>query len=356
MKRFSYLILSWVLLAGCGDSGDQLKKDFMQTARGEVGEIILVMDSAQYNGKLGETIGEIFREPMRGLPQDEPLFNINKASPKRLNSILKSATNMVFVMTLDSKTSESNILRAYFTDQSLKSIQVDTSVFMAMRRDEFAKGQVALFLFSQSEEILIQQIKQNKLRIQDYFEGVERTRIKERMLKSREKDKEKAVSAKHPFSIKIPYGWDLAKNEEDFVWLRFLESSREHNLFFYYEPYTNAEIFNNIPQLRDKITEKNLRDIEKESVYITRQQREDIIDVLTEPVRFNGNYAVKSRGLWKISDNSGGGPFISYTIVDEGRQMLYYIEGYVYAPNSKKKNFIRELDAILSTFEPNKPE
>lgn len=356
MKRLSYFMLSWLLLGSCGDSGDQLKKDFMQTARGEVGEIILVMDSTQYDGQLGETIKEIFREPMRGLPQDEPLFNINKASPKRLNSILKSATNMVFVMTLDSKTSESNILRGYFTDQSLKSIQKDTSVFMATRRDEFAKGQVALFLFSQNEEILIQQLQQNKTRIQEYFEGIERTRIQDRMLKSRERDKEKAVSAKHPFSIKIPYGWDLAKNDENFVWLRFLESNREHNLFFYYEPYADAEIFNNIPQFRDKITETYLRDIEKESVYITRQQREDIIDVLSEPVRFNGNYAVKSRGLWKISDNSGGGPFISYMIVDEGQQMLYYIEGYVYAPSTKKKNFIRELDAILATFEPKKTE
>jgi hypothetical protein len=90
-----------------------------------------------------------------------------------------------------------------------------------------------------------------------------------------------------------------------------------------------------------------LRDSEKPSLFIKRQE---IINVFTERVNFNGNFAVEARSLWKISDNSGGGPFVSYTIVDESNGMVYYVEGYAYSPGTKKKNLVRELEAILGTF------
>ena len=99
---------------------------------------------------------------------------------------------------------------------------------------------------------------------------------------------------------------------------------------------------------RDKITSSYLRDSEKPGLYITYQ---DILPVLTDTVTFKKKFALKNKGLWKISDNSAGGPYISYSFVDEKNAKIYYIEGYVYAPGRGKRNFIRELDAILSTFD-----
>lgn len=322
----------------------------MPTARGEVGEIILVMDSAQYEGKLGSVIKSTFREPMRGLPQDEPMFSINKASPKRLNSVLKSAANMIFVMTLDSKTSESNVIRGYFTNQSLKTIQKDSSIFLATRNDEFARGQMVIYLFSTSEDQLIKKINKNRKQLQEMIEVVERRRIKAKLFKSREKEIEKAIADNHDFSINVPFGWELSKNTKNFVWFRFLESDKEQNIFIYHEPYRSTQIFDNIGRFRDKVTEMNLRDSEKQNLYITRQERPDIQGIFTETTNFDGNYAVKARGLWKISNNSAGGPYVSYTLVDEKSQKVYYIEGYVYSPGTTKKNYIRNLEAILDSF------
>jgi hypothetical protein len=147
--------------------------------------------------------------------------------------------------------------------------------------------------------------------------------------------------------LKIPYGWDLAKNLKDFVWLRRLEAQSEYNVFIYEQPYTDQSIFNDVGMFRDEITETFLRDSESLDLYITRQQQ---IPVFTERVTFNKKFAVEARGLWKNSDNSGGGPFVSYTFVDEGNQRLYYIEGYVYSPGTKKKKLVREVEAIISTF------
>ena len=149
--------------------------------------------------------------------------------------------------------------------------------------------------------------------------------------------------------IDIPFGWDLAIKKKDFAWLRFLEAESELDIFIYSQTYTDQAIFDDISVFRDQITEKYLRDSEKEDLYITRQTQ-DYVPFETKQVNFNGNYAIEARGLWKISDNSGGGPFVSYTILDEESQRVFYIEGYVYSPGSSKKNLVRQVNAILSTF------
>ncbi|MBV6644963.1 MAG: DUF4837 family protein [Cyclobacteriaceae bacterium] len=334
-------------LTSCNSTGEKLKKEFMQTARGEVGEIILVMDSAQYEGELGEEIKNTFKAYMVGLPQDEPMFSMSKVSPTKLNSVLKSATNMVFVMTLDSKTTQSKAIRNYFTNASLKTIQRNDSIFMKVSKDDFAKGQLVLYLFGQDEQQLKEQIIKNRLGLQQLFEKAARERIQAKILRQTEKEIMKSIKEDHDFSISVPFGWDLAKSLDDFVWIRLLDAEMEQNVFVYYEPYRSSDIFQDIGSFRDKITELRLRDSEKAEKYITRQ---DGIPVFTDVLNFDGKYAMRARGLWKINDNSGGGPFLSYTIVDEQQQRIYYIEGYVYSPGTRKKNLVREVDAILATF------
>ncbi len=354
MRLLTILSLAVVIMTSCGETAEKLQRELMPAASGEVGEIILVMDSAQWGSELGSEIKQTFRAPMPGLPQDEPMFSVNKVNPKRLNNLLKTASNMIFVMTLSSGTAESRLLRGYFTNQSLKKIQRDSSLWMTVNKDEFAKGQVVLYLFGQDEQALINKIQQNRGRLRNYLESVAQTRIQDKLYKSRELEAERAIRELQDVSIKVPFGWDLAKNLPNFSWLRFLEVDKELNVFIYQEPYKSAEIFEDIPAWRDKITETYLRDAERPDLFINRQQLDgDFIKVFEERQSFNGQYAVKNRSLWKISDSSGGGPYVSYAILDESKQTVYYIEGYVYSPGTGKKNFIRQVDAILATFNSN---
>lgn len=348
MRLFYVVSITLGLLTfSCKQATDKVKEDFKPLAGGEADEIILVIDSAQWEGKVGDLVKDMFDDYILGLPQDEKEFALRKVNPMKLNSVLRSARNMIFVMTLDSKSRQSRTIREYFTDQSLKMIQKDSSLFYTVRRDEFAKGQIVLYLFGQDEENLIENIKDNRSRLVELFESAVRERTRDKILKKTKKQLMKAIQEKHNYSIEIPFGWDLAKNLPNFVWLRRLEAESELNIFIYKEPYEDQNVFNNVDKLRDRITETYLRDSENPEIYINRQE---IIPVFTERVTFDGNFAVEGRGLWKISDSSGGGPFVSYTMVDEETQMLYYIEGYVYSPGTKKKDLMREVEAILSTF------
>lgn len=344
-----YLILLCLIISACTESGrKKLKAEMLPNSRGEADEIILVVDSTQWvDSQLGSELKKTFLTPMLGLPQDESLFNVSKVSPKRLNSVLKSAKNMVFVMTLDSKTSDSKVLQKYFTDQSLNQIKRDTSIFMRLQKNLFARDQTALFLFSSSEDLLAKKINYNRSQIREIFEASARSTIQAKLFNSTRKQLEKRVVENHNVSITIPYGWERARDVKNFFWLRLMDAQTEQSLFVYYEPYTDQSVFNNIDKFRDKITRRFLYDGENSSVHIERQPQ---IPVFTERVNFNGNFAVEARGLWRISDISRGGPFVSYTIVDEKAGLIYYVEGYVDSPGTPKKNLIRELEAILSTF------
>lgn len=326
---------------------EKVKEDFMPIARGEADEIILVVDSALYDGPVGDQIKKMYNQLIVGLPQDEYKFQLRKVNPLKLNTFLKNASNMIFVMTLNSPTSQSRAIREYFSDNSLKMVQRDSSLYMTLRKDDFAKGQVVLYLFGQNEEQLLKNLQKNEDKLIDIFETRAMNRTRDKLMVQKAKNLMKAIQEDHSYSIDIPFGYDLSKNLLNFVWFRKLEAKSEYNVFIYEVPYTDNKVFENIGKLRDEITQTYMRDSEQPELYIDRQ---DIIPVLTETINFNGKFAIEGRGLWKVSDNSAGGPFIGYTLVDEPNQILYYIEGYVYSPGTKKKKPLREVEAIISTF------
>ena len=347
--RKSIILILLACIIGCSDSGSGKRSSgLLPKARGEADEIIIVVDSTQWvDSKVGEELKKTFNAPMLGLPQDEALFNASKVNPRKLNSVLKSAKNMVFVMTLDSKTAESKTLQKFFTSQSLNQIKRDTAIFMRKQTDLFAKGQTALFLFSSSEDLLAKKINYNRAQIREIFEASARESIKAKLFNSTKKELAERIRESHNVGLTIPYGWEKARDVKNFFWLRLINAETEQSIFVYYQPYNDQSIFNNVDLFRDKITEKYLYDGENKSVHIERQPQ---IPVFTERVNFNGHFAVESKGLWRISDLSRGGPFLSYTIVDEEAQLIYYVEGYVDSPGTRKKNFVRELETILSTF------
>lgn len=346
MRTLTVILLA--LLCSCESATKKVKEDFMPLARGEADEIILVIDSTNWNGQVGDQLKEMYRNYIVGLPQDEYQFKINQVSPRKLNSVLRNVKNLIFVMTLDAKGLEAKAMREYFTDNSLKMIRDDSSLFYTAKKDEFAKGQIALYLYGQDSESLTKNLKENSDNLVSLFESAVTRRMRDAILKKTKPETEKIISQGHEYQIAVPFGYDLAKNLKDFIWLRKLEADAEWNVFVHSRPYTDREVFNYVDELRDDITSTYLRDSEKQKLHIDRQK---IIPVITKRITFKGKFAVEARGLWKVSDNSAGGPFISYTLVDEATNTLYYLEGYVYAPGGKKKPLIREVEAILATFE-----
>ncbi len=60
---------------------------------------------------------------------------------------------------------------------------------------------------------------------------------------------------------------------------------------------------------------------------------------------------METRGVWNVVGDFMAGPFLSYTVVDERHGRLITLEGYVYAPNKPKRDYLRQMEAILYSLE-----
>jgi hypothetical protein len=65
-----------------------------------------------------------------------------------------------------------------------------------------------------------------------------------------------------------------------------------------------------------------------------------------------GFYGIETRGLWKMLDGEAmGGPFVSLTRLDPVNGRVVTAEAFLFAAGQKKRNALRQIEAILYTLE-----
>ena len=350
-KYIAILSLSFLFIA-CGGEKDTGKSAFdeisKQKARGDYGEIILVITPELWDSPVGEEIASIFQQPIKGLPQEESKYILRKASPSKLNSVLKSSKNLLFVATTDSKTSEGNYMKKYFTDESIQKIENNPSLFSFNQEDVYATGQEVLYLFGRNEKELLANLKKHRDNVAGFFNAKEQDRLIESLKKNSSRGIMNYISDSLGLELLVPFGYDIAQKSDDFLWVRQLDQKEEFNLWIKIMPYNDETVFDpaKIKSLRNELGRNYIVDMDDDSLYLTTQ---DELPLVIDTVNLNGNYALETRGLWKYSDNSRGGAFVSYLFANEETGILYYVEGYLDNPGEKKREAIRVIEAILNT-------
>ena len=351
IQRINLSIFLVLLLSCTGKNGNGL----LPSAAGRPGEMILVMDSSQWKGELGKELRNIFREEVAGLPRPEPQFTLNHVEPQGFNSVLKTVKNLVLVTTLDKETPATRILKGYFTKSSLEKIQTNPNLFVYTSADEYAKGQTVMYLFGRDEETLMGHLRENGDKLLAHFNNVEKKRLRQTLYKSKAvKGISDMLKREHQCSLKVPFGYQLAHSDSNFVWIRQIDAEIDKNLFIAYTDYRDTTDFKkeNIIRLRDYFAKSQLfEDPAIPNSYIITETQVPFVPVATQNITFNRKFAVETRGLWKTVNLSMGGPFVSYTFVDESLNRLYYIEGFTYSPGKDQRETIRELETILWTFQ-----
>lgn len=350
MKKYWFYILLVILTTAWACDGADTESDSnLPRASSVPNEILVVMDSAKWQGTVGDQLRDIFAAPIPGLPQEEKAFNVRYVSPRFFKGFMKHYPNIVFVTTLDDNSPDSRVMRTYFTENSLQQMRQNPEMFMFPLKNEFARGQEVLHLFGQTEEALLQKLQENEDRLRNYFIKFERDRLSRKLFTGLpEKELSEYVERKHGFRMEFPMGYDVAIEGENFIWIRQLDQDIDKSIWVGYQDYNNENVFTqeNILDLRLQIASQYI--FGNDSTTYMRTEKD--VPVHTRELNFKGNYAVETRGLWRLNNMVMGGPFVSYTFVDEPTNRLYYIEGFVYAPGENKRQPIREVEAILHTF------
>ncbi|MEL7003442.1 MAG: DUF4837 family protein, partial [Bacteroidota bacterium] len=262
--------------------------------------------------------------------------------------------NILFVVTLDQFTPGANVVKKYFTPNTLTRIKEDENLYIHTASDEFARDQQIMYLFGKDEKSLIKNIAENEDRIQGFFNNVENERLKKGLYKAKENTGLNELLIKdHQASMKIPFGYKLVVNEPGFVWFRQINDESDKNVFVTYKNYTTEKAFLNesIIQMRDSVAKNQLfEDPDDPETHILTETNVPYIPVTSKEINFNNKFGIETKGIWKTKNLSMGGPFLGYTTVDEELGRLYYIEGFVFSPGKDQREFMREMEVILSTF------
>jgi hypothetical protein len=307
-------------------------RDGKPRSSGSASELLVVTDTKDdWNGPIGDTIRAWFSQPMIVLPQREPTFDLMNVAAADFGDLFQKF-HVILIVSLDS------------------SLSVASSETLT---DPWSVPQRVIRVKAPDKESFFAEFDKNKDSYLRLFNQLEKDRIRVLNQMSGDLDIAREISAKCDLSLDLPAGFYIASNAADFMWLRHMEvkgtQDIELGIMIYFTEYLDtAQLSRNyIVKWRNLITRQHIPG-PSDGSYMK------VADEFVKPVfsiiqDFPTGYAVETRGLWDVEGDYMGGAFLSYTFVDQKRNRLVTLDGYIYNPNELKRNFLRQLESIFYT-------
>ena len=139
----------------------------------------------------------------------------------------------------------------------------------------------------------------------------------------------------------IPADMQKSKQGEHFIWLTNDALTGMQSICVYSYPgiTLNAE---RALEMRDSVMKVNIEG-ETEGMYMTTTSG----SVMSRLVKNRGHDVLVQRGLWEMKGDAMGGPFVSRSYIDSANHRIVVKEAFVYAPERKKRNLIRQMEAAI---------
>lgn len=312
-----------IFLTSCDD---YIKKNGIPRSIGNTSEVLVVLQNdEQWEGMIGDTIKTYISEQQYGLMQAEPIFDVAHITINNFSEMFKKHRNLLIIS----------------IDKNATEVTVETS------ENKWAAPQRIIKMITPSSRMLAAEFHKYSNKIIDGFNDAERERILNVFRPTSRNKARTAVIKTHNIDLTIPQGFYVAKTEPGFMWLRKEVTDFSQGIVIISEPYMNEAQFSpqsiiartnrDIAQYIPGPTEDSYMAIDEEYI----PARETLID------DFPFDYTVEMRGAWNVENDFMGGPFISYTFTNPESSEIITLMGYVYHPNKKKRNLLRQLEAIL---------
>ena len=322
MKHIGTLFLMLLLATSCGDKKQRVYKP---QSLGAINTLAVVMESHLWESEVGDKVREHFAAPMVGLPWEEPLFSIEHM-PQRVFTGTTRHRRAVLFVSLD----------------SLEMAHVKTDLYATPQKIGVVKGR--------NREELIANLDEKADQMISAFKNMEIEEAQERFKRSL--NKEKALEEEFGISLNFPSLFKVGKQEDNFVWIDMEIPKGTMNIIAYempWESFTNDSTFvNDIVQMRDSIGMKYVPgpDIPDKKTYMITEKA---FAPYVFPAEIANKKAAEVRGIWEVKNYPMAGPFLTYIISDKENNRKLILEGFTFAPATKKRDYMFELEAILKT-------
>ncbi len=289
---------------------------------GPAGEVLVVMDNTTWKGRAGNALRETLEQEYPALNQPEPLFDVIHITPGAFDNIFQNHRTIIIVSVgPEFKKAET----AYYENQ-------------------WAKPQLILRVNAPDTPALEELIDSESDKIVANIQAYDRKRLQDVYRSSKDPEITSLVS-KFNVSLTIPRGYNIDVSADNFVSLSLETPKTSQVIFVYQYPYKVKPDLSSshLIEMRNQFLKEYTRGSRPGSYMTTATLFPPQVFDLTQ----NGKDLVEIRGLWELEKGFMGGPFISHTILDESRNMVVTVEGYAYNPNNKKRNLMRQMEAII---------
>ena len=331
MKKSILIALLALFLMSCGSNNERL----LTSATGSIYECLVVSSPA-----VKEPVCSTMAGDMYGLPQMEAYFTVSHVSPAQFDDFLKSTRN-ILIIDIDEH----------------KYTQVKTT----HSRDSWSKPQAIVRIQAPSNEIFEEYWSSHGEVIRDWFVREELAR-QIRFYRANTNKGAREILNKQGYDLLIPEDYILIMDTTlclhdqmvNVLWSCNNKGPMRKDVIVYSYPYTSQEQFSNeaIIQIRDNIMGQLVSAQVAGSHMGTEFKHFPPVSRYVPALRdsIGGFYAVETRGLWKIYDGEAmGGPFVSLTRLDQVNGRVVTAEGFLFAAGQKKRNALRQIEAILYT-------
>jgi hypothetical protein len=157
------------------------------------------------------------------------------------------------------------------------------------------------------------------------------------------------IERKFGVRLTMPKGYTLDVDTTNFMWIesRGRVDAVQGILIYSFDKSDKELTTDYIFEKRNEFTKKFVPGPTKNSYMVA----EDEMVAYRREIKVNDIKIIELRNLWKIENDYMGGPFINYTIINESTNKVIGIDGFVYAPQFDKRDYLRQLEAILTSVE-----
>ena len=337
----SFLVVV-ILLSAVGCDSFRSLTGAKKTAQGSPYEVLVVCDGHEWESALGAELKAVLETPVEMLNQVEPMFNVVRITARDFKHLLPSYRNILKVKCTP-EVKDTAILAQY---------------------DVVASPQIVLTFQGPSIEAMVDYLKANGASLLQVLEMAERNRTIEYAKKQGAKALEKIIREEFDIEMPISNGYLFRAESDDFVWASNEYPVASQGFFIYTHPFNGKASITTeaLVKARNKFakripgptngsymtTVKRIPNIEDDGYTDFLPQR--------KVVKINGREWIELRGFWEVEKDFMGGPFVSYTTLDEREGELLTIDCYVYSPKYGQRNFLRPLEHLVFgvTFPTNK--
>lgn len=326
MRKVLAILLMGLLLGSglisCKEGGG--RKAALQAVTGSVNEILVITPKVRWDGPIGDSIRAYFGQPQMGLPQGEPVFDLISLPMSNFDKTVKAHRNVLIV--------------------SLKS-SVDTAS-ITYSDSPWARSQKVFRIVAPTEEAFYKVFDANKEKIMSVFLAAERDRLIDIYKSSPNTKVFDTFRDEYDMLLYCPGGYNINKDTADFVWASYETRVDSRGFIFFEEPYES------VSQLEYQVILDEVNEKLKQFIPGPLDSTWMALDMVTPMTAANYQYAGKHyawliKGLWQVENDYMGGPFVLNVVLDQKNNRVLYMMGYVYAPDGKKRNLLRQVESIV---------